>query len=80
MELGGAADRHEEEGFAPRVLGEINRPQLAGWMRKKETELELALAMTVEHYRDGTSSPEMSKAEGKNREEEKNDGDSVSAL
>ena len=49
-------------------------------MRKKETELELALAMTVEHYRDGASSPEMSKADGKNKEEEKNDGDSVSAL
>ena len=48
-------------------------------MRKKETELELALAATVEHYNDGVSSPEMSKADGKNKEE-KNDGDSVSAL
>ena len=49
-------------------------------MRKKEMELELALATTVEHYSDGSSSPEMSKADGKNREEEKNDGDNVSAL
>ena len=49
-------------------------------MRKKETELELDLAVTVEHYSDGASSPEMSKADGKNREEEKNDGDGVSAL
>ena len=49
-------------------------------MRKKETELELALAATVEHYTNGASSPEMSKADGKNREEEKNDGDGVSAL
>ena len=47
---------------------------------REETELELALAAMVEHYSDGASSPEMSKANGKNREEEKNDGDSVSAL
>ena len=32
----------EEEGFAPRIPGEIRLPKLAGWMRKKETELELA--------------------------------------
>ena len=49
-------------------------------MRKKETELELALAAMVEHYSDGASSLEMSKADGKNREDEKNDGDDVSAL
>ena len=61
MELGGAADGREEEGFAPRVPGEISQPQLAGWMHKKETELELALATMVEHYSDGASSSEMSK-------------------
>ena len=31
-------------------------------MHKKETELELALATTVELYSEGASSPEMSKA------------------
>ena len=62
MELSGAADGREEEGFAPRIPSEISRPQLAGWMHKKEIALELALAVMVEHYRDGTSSPEMSKA------------------
>ena len=71
MELGSAADGREEEGFAPRVLGEISRPQLAGWMRKKETELELALAAMVEHYSDGASSSEMSKDDEKTEEEEK---------
>ena len=79
MELGDAADGREE-GFAPWVLGEISQPQLAGWMHKKETELELALAATVEHYRDGASSPEMSKADGKNRAREKKNGDCSRAL
>ena len=71
MELGDAADGHEEEGFAPWVPGEISRPQLAGWMHKKETDLELALATMVEHYSDGASSPEMSKATGKQRRRKK---------
>ena len=80
VELGSAADGREEEGFAPWVLSEISRPQLAGWMRKKETELELALATAVEHYRDGASSPEMSKADGKNRAREKKNSDCPRAL
>ena len=74
MEPGGAADDREEEGFAPRIPGEISRPQLAGWMHK-ETELELALATMVEHYSDGASSSEMSKDDGKNRAREKKNGD-----
>ena len=80
MELGGAADGREEEVFAPRIPVKISRPQLARWMRKKETELELALATTVEHYSDGASSPEMSKADGKNRAREKKNGDCSRAL
>ena len=80
MELGGAADGREEEGFAPWIPDEISRPRLAGWMRKKETELELALAAMVEHYSDGASSPEMSKADGKNRTREKKNGDCSRAL
>ena len=49
-------------------------------MRKKETELELGLAATVEHYRDGTSSPEMSKADGKTEQGKKKNGDCSRAL
>ena len=49
-------------------------------MHKKETELELALAATVEHYRDGASSPEMSKADGKNIAREKKNDDCSRAL
>ena len=80
MELGGAADGREEEGFAPRIPGKISRPQLAGWMCKKEMELELALATTVEHYRDGASSPKMSKANGKTEQGKKKNGDCSRAL
>ena len=80
MELGGAADGREEEGFAPWIPGEISRPQLAGWMHKKEIALELALAVMVEHYRDGTSSPEMSKADGKTEQGKKKNGDCSRAL
>ena len=49
-------------------------------MRKKETELELALATTVGHYRNGASSPEMSKADGKTEQGKKKNGDCSRAL
>ena len=49
-------------------------------MRKKEAELELALATTMEHFCDGASSPEMSKADGKNRAREKKNGECSRAL
>ena len=49
-------------------------------MRKKETELELALAATVEHYSDGVSSPEMSKDDGKTEQGKNKNGDCSRAL
>ena len=49
-------------------------------MRKKETELELDLAVTVEHYSDGASSPEMSKDDGKTEQGKKKNSDSSRAL
>ena len=49
-------------------------------MRKKEMELELALAATVEHYRDGASSPEMSKADVKTEQGKKKNDDCSRAL
>ena len=49
-------------------------------MCKKEMELELALATTVEHYRDGASSPKMSKADGKTEQGKKKNGDYSRAL
>ena len=76
----GGATGHEEEGFAPWIPSEISRPQLARWMHKKKTELELDLAMTVEHYRDGASSSEMSKADGKTEQGKKKNDDCSKAL
>ena len=49
-------------------------------MRKKETKLELALAATVEHCRDGASSSEMSKADEKTEQGKKKNGDCSRAL
>ena len=49
-------------------------------MRKKEAELELALATTMEHFCDGASSPEMSKADGKTEQGKKKNGDCSRAL
>ena len=41
---------------------------------RKETEQDLDLAVMVEHYRDGASSPKMSKDDGENRAREKKNG------
>jgi len=49
-------------------------------MHKKETELELALATTVEHYHDGASSPKTSKADGKIEQGKMKNGDCSRAL
>ena len=49
-------------------------------MRKEQAELWKALLRLERHYGDDTDLPELSGGDGKNREEEKNDGDGVSAL
>ena len=55
-----------------------NQATKAGWMDAQEGDgAGTGLAATVEHYSDGTSSPEMSKGDGKKQSNERKVGDSV---
>ena len=71
---------HEEENDERRVHGKIKRLELAGWVRKELAELGHASLRRHRCWFDGESSTEYGGGDGKNREEEKNDGESVSAL
>ena len=58
---------HEEEERAEQFPGEIKQQKQIGWVRKEQAEL---LSATLRQHRlwfDGGSSPEMSKATGKQR-------------
>ena len=75
--LDGEVLDHGEERRAQRVPGGIRRPKLAGWMRKKETELELAwlrrwsTTATMRAHRSSGGGV------GKTEKEERKNGDDV---
>ena len=53
----------------------------AGWMDAQEGDgAGTSLAATVEHYGDGSGSPELSYGDGKNRARERKNGDGTRAL
>ena len=63
---GDAAGREEEER-AQQFLGEIKLNWWVGWSRKDKAELLNATLQRHRRWFDGGSSPEMSKATGKQR-------------